>query len=331
MKKILSLFFAVLIYNFAMAQCNEIFISEYVEGSHNNKVLELYNPTDQAISLDDNYRIIRWSNGSTSSDQQMEYIALLTGSIGGHSVFVISGDLQDVNATGQDTCVFEEVRNVVDLWVDASYSDGVQGSKCFKWNGDDAISLQKLDGGSWIDIDILGEIGVRPPNWLGTTSPNGGWDDEAPYSDGLGTYLTKNHTLIRKSEIEIGNINETWYEGWNALAEWDSLPMNSFENLGMHTSICGDAVEVNFVSKDDIISFYPNPVLNGKFTVKSKKDIHSVEILNVIGQKIAKYDLDTRKKEFKVELPICENGIYLVKVSFENEKFAIKKILLQKN
>ena len=31
--------------------CTELFISEYVEGSHNNKALEIYNPTDTDIDL----------------------------------------------------------------------------------------------------------------------------------------------------------------------------------------------------------------------------------------------------------------------------------------
>ena len=32
--------------------CNELFISEYVEGWSNNKAIELYNPTKETVSLD---------------------------------------------------------------------------------------------------------------------------------------------------------------------------------------------------------------------------------------------------------------------------------------
>ena len=44
--------------------CTELFISEYVEGSRNNKALEIYNPTDKTVNLSQ-YRIVRWSNGSS--------------------------------------------------------------------------------------------------------------------------------------------------------------------------------------------------------------------------------------------------------------------------
>ena len=38
--------------NLAQAQtCSEIFISEYVEGSGNDKAIELYNPTANSINL----------------------------------------------------------------------------------------------------------------------------------------------------------------------------------------------------------------------------------------------------------------------------------------
>ena len=40
-----------------------LFFSEYIEGSSNNKALEIYNPTDQAVDLAD-YQIAQSSNGS---------------------------------------------------------------------------------------------------------------------------------------------------------------------------------------------------------------------------------------------------------------------------
>ncbi|HIF15277.1 MAG TPA: lamin tail domain-containing protein [Bacteroidetes bacterium] len=42
------------------AQCTDLFFSEYVEGTHNNKALEIFNPTNDSIDLS-NYRIIRYS------------------------------------------------------------------------------------------------------------------------------------------------------------------------------------------------------------------------------------------------------------------------------
>ena len=57
-----SLLFTAL---FAFAQTpTDLFFSEYAEGSGNNKGVEIYNPTSQAIDLN-NYYVARYSNGSS--------------------------------------------------------------------------------------------------------------------------------------------------------------------------------------------------------------------------------------------------------------------------
>jgi len=49
------------------AQCTELFFSEYIEGSGNNKCIEIFNPTGAAIDLAaGNYTVVRFSNGSTN-------------------------------------------------------------------------------------------------------------------------------------------------------------------------------------------------------------------------------------------------------------------------
>ena len=62
MKKTLLLILSIIITGFLFAQdCEDLFFSEYVEGSNTNKSLEIYNPTDATISLDD-YQMSRYSN-----------------------------------------------------------------------------------------------------------------------------------------------------------------------------------------------------------------------------------------------------------------------------
>ena len=61
-KNLLLLSFFTATFSFAQ-NCSQLFISEYVEGSGNNKALEIYNPTASAIDLS-GYRIERFSNGS---------------------------------------------------------------------------------------------------------------------------------------------------------------------------------------------------------------------------------------------------------------------------
>lgn len=50
----------------ALAQTDDLIISEYVEGSGSNKALEIYNGTEDFISLG-SYTIERYSNGSTDA------------------------------------------------------------------------------------------------------------------------------------------------------------------------------------------------------------------------------------------------------------------------
>jgi predicted extracellular nuclease len=51
MKQIL--FFVASLFSFSLIaqDCSELFISEYVEGSSNNKAIEIYNPTSSSVDL----------------------------------------------------------------------------------------------------------------------------------------------------------------------------------------------------------------------------------------------------------------------------------------
>ena len=70
-------------------ECSDLFISEYVEGSGNNKAIELYNPTNEAIDLSA-YQLVRYSNG------EFEPSAVgLTGTIQPKSTFVVVLDKRD--------------------------------------------------------------------------------------------------------------------------------------------------------------------------------------------------------------------------------------------
>ena len=94
----------------AFAQsCSELFFSEYVEGTFNNKALEIYNPTGTAITLDNVYRIVRWDNGSTTSDLDVRYVQPLTGSVPSHGTYVAFLDKRNPNATGADTMLFSNL------------------------------------------------------------------------------------------------------------------------------------------------------------------------------------------------------------------------------
>ena len=118
----------------ALAQplTNDLFISEYAEGSSYNKYIEIYNGTGYSVDLSD-YDIWKIVNGGNWP----EYSLSLTGTLANNEVYIICSSHSTVNAT---------ILNAADtLWSSAS------------WNGDDAVGLAK----NGILIDAVGN-GVDP-------------------------------------------------------------------------------------------------------------------------------------------------------------------------
>ncbi len=117
----------------------DLFISEYVEGSGNNKALEIFNNTHGTIDLSaENYKIEIYSNGNVTPSTTIA----LNGSIVNGDVFVVAHS----SAT----------QAILDV------ADQTTGSLSF--NGDDAVALVK---GTEI-LDVIGQIGVDPGNEWGT-------------------------------------------------------------------------------------------------------------------------------------------------------------------
>jgi hypothetical protein len=321
---------------FAQTDCSDIFISEYVEGWYNNKALELYNPTGTAITLDGNYRLIRYDNGSTISDQNPLYVLPLVGTIASYKVLVM---VQDTTKPGQDTMVWPPLRKKATWCAPYDYGGTTPGGNVVFWNGDDAISLQKKqNNGTWKDIDIFGEIGVRPLDWQGGTT--GAWTDTKPYWRGTGAYLTKDQTLVRKKTVKHGvdritmshygdSLTGIYPNSFNAFLEYDSMPANFFDSLGLHTCNCKNSSGIGKLTHDQNVTISPNPVVNNQFTVSSALPFESVEVVSVVGQSVYFHEFATRQKNFRVMLNNLPEGVYLVKVMFNDNEPMIKKIIVQ--
>jgi predicted extracellular nuclease/endonuclease I len=117
---------------------SDLFFSEYIEGSSNNKYLEIYNPTDASIDLS-SYDIVIYNNGSSSVSSTLS----LSGTIAANSTYVIENSSETLNVT----------------------ADLSTTSNVLKFNGDDAIALRK----SSVNIDVIGQIGTDPGSqWAGT-------------------------------------------------------------------------------------------------------------------------------------------------------------------
>lgn len=110
----------------------DLFFSEYVEGSSNNKAIEIYNPTAAAIDLS-LYAVKLYSNGASSPPTSTQ---ALSGSLAPGAVLVL--------ANASATAAFKPA--------------GTQDSGVANFNGDDALTLEK----SGVVIDRIGQAGVDP-------------------------------------------------------------------------------------------------------------------------------------------------------------------------
>lgn len=337
MKRLLLFIAALLTAGYSYTQnCSDLFISEYVEGWYNNKALEIYNPTGATITLDGNYRLIRWDNGKTTSDTDPLYVLPLTGSIDAFKVMVI---IQDTTKPGQDTMVWATLRAKGTWLAPYDYGGTTPGGNCVFWNGDDAVSLQKkLNNGTWSDIDIFGEIGVRPLDYLGGTT--GAWTDTKPYWRGTGAYLTKDQSLIRKRSVKLGidriamshygdSTTGIYPNSFYAFAEYDSMPANFFDSLGFHTCDCKSSSGIHQVNMTRSLQISPNPVTNGEFTIQSGYPVQAVEIISLLGETIYSQELNSNQVQVRVSVTNQKTGVYFVRVHYADNQVAVKKVIFQ--
>jgi len=348
MKKLLSLGALASLTTIAFAQtvkpCAELYFSEYIEGSGNNKALEVYNPTNSEVDLT-NYRVTRWQNGSSIWDKQ--FSDTLSGMLKPKDVVVLVIDRRNPAGTGSDTPSAIELQNKADLFLSKDYNR----SYSMSFNGDDALSLDRYDATykTWVLVDIIGKIGERP------RTP-GGWSDSFPYSTGLGTWYTENKTLIRKAQILTGcdtvapvkrGLTATCDQAWNPQyfnpsKEWELYPRNYFDSLGTHTSGCAtlssEKVELNAT-----IKLYPNPTIN-TFWIESSDKIENVSIFNLSGALVKEYSLkeglsssesiikkqsallSSEGKKVQISCDQWISGVYQVQVKTVNGQILLEKI-----
>ena len=186
---------------------SSLYFSEYIEGSGNNKALEIYNPTGNDISLD-NYIIAGSHDGSGIDDDEDVYHFPQGYVLKAGKVFVLAN-------SGADSCILEKANDIL------AYNEG--GYVC-SFNGNDARVLIKVvnNGDDYMWIDEIGEP------W---DNPGSGWTVAGVEN------ATKDHTLLRKTTVKMGTVNWNMSAGTDAdNSEWIVKPENYCDNLGLPTS-----------------------------------------------------------------------------------------------
>jgi hypothetical protein len=357
MKKNLLLLSVLLTALFSSAQTpTDLFFSEYVEGSGNNKALEIYNPTSQPIDLN-SYYIARYSNGaSVYTDGGITH---LTGTIQPYTTFVLVNG-QTVPSGTSPACSPE-------LQAMADQLDGTYPAPTYM-NGNDAISLFKTPGGATPNgsnetaVDLIGQIGLGS-----AISSETGWsyikDSTLTYNDADGnpvtgqvvnyivkskaddgtTYgpfwmsWTSDHSLIRKPNVVSGVVTNP--SPFKVSIQWDTLPAridtggnfiykDIWDNLGIHACIANPNAVVEIGGQSQL-TIYPNPVSSGRFTIISLMVIKKIELFNVTGQLVYNQSYTTARKEAEVYTGQLNKGVYIVKVIYSNNHAAIQRILIK--
>lgn len=350
-KTVLSLScFAVMASAFAQ-DCTKIFISEYVEGISNNKAIEIYNPTDQAIDMSE-YFLQRYSNGSGVASAQGApegKTIQLVGTIPAYGTIVYVLDKRDPNGVGQEAPIWQELQDKADHFLCPVYAT----NNVMYFNGNDALLLAKGNAtnpmtAQTVIHDIFGKIGEDPENTIAGTN---GWSSVSPFNMTSGNpndkVVTENHSMIRKAHIKKG-FTPTPPVGatFDPLLEWDSIPAviprldengdliynsqgnlvvdGNWETLGWHVCDC-NPLSVETMNLDEI-KLYPNPT-TGVFTVSGLEKVVTISVFNSLGQEIATIKNNTQSA---VSFDLTKKaGVYMVTITDHNGRSATQKVIVK--
>jgi len=359
MKNLLLFLSVIFTAFFASAQTpTDLFFSEYVEGSGNNKALEIYNPTNQAIDLN-NYWVARYSNGSSVYTEGG--ITHLSGTLQPYKTFVL--------VNGQTTSTPTSPACSPELQAMATQLDGAYPAPTYM-NGNDAIALLKTPNGATptptntIAVDLIGQIGLG-----NSITAETGWSyvkdttvnytaNQLPVSGKVINYIvqskatngtsfgpfwmswTSDHTLIRKPKIVKGVAANP--SPFIVSLEWDTVAAkidtaghfvykDIWDQLGSHACVADPEYPsaIKETSFTGTITIYPNPVVDERFSLTASLPFTSVQIFNVIGKEVYSLTLTSARKETEVLAGKLDNGMYLVKIVFADKSTTVQKILVK--
>ena len=306
--RIYTLFFLVAGFSFSASTsaqliCDDLIISEYFEGTGNNKGLEFFNTTSEPIDLS-MYELQRWSNGEgtvTDATQLFGTLPSLT------TWVLVNGQTEDVDlGGGAISPMCDPVLQGMADQLDNPYPAPTY------MNGNDALVLVK--NGTTV-VDIFGKPGENP----GTAWTNDAENGFTDVGDGA-AWLTSNHTLRRKYDVVHGlNVPPVVFD---TFLEWDTLPVNTWDGLGSHNCACGTSGLNNLVETPSL-EIFPNPSTTS-LTISGLNGTGVLEVLDLSGKMVASYPYHSKSIELITE--DFQNGIYFIS---ETNKGIHEKFLKQ--
>ena len=197
-KLLLSFLFIIPVAVFAQTS---LIISEYVEGSSNNKAVELYNNSTSVVNLSD-FVLFQFNNGATTSSGTRYALTF------SNPTYLAPGRTYVIVNSAAGTAL-------------KAYANLQTSNSALNFNGDDALAIFRSSdvSGTTINnnspIDILGQIGLDPGTEWGT-----------------GIISTADNTIRRKVSTYSGVTTNP--SPFTPATEYDGFATDAFDGLGYH-------------------------------------------------------------------------------------------------
>ncbi len=201
---------------------SDLIISEYIEGSDDNKAIEIYNGTGDIIDLS-GYELWTITDGGNWAEDTL----ILNGNLAYNDVYILS-------MTNADSVI-------------QTVSDSI--SAFINWDGNDAVGLAKIQSDTIILIDVIGTDG---------SDPGTGWDvagvnnatkghtlvrvqdiikGNTDWSSSAGTNSTDSEWIVLDMDHfnNLGIYGTSWTgainSDWDNLGNWDIQIPDSTSNV----------------------------------------------------------------------------------------------------
>ena len=227
----------------------DLFFSEYVEGSSNNKYIEIYNGTGNTVDLSD-YKLSSYANGSLTANTEVQ----------------LTGALLD----GQ-TKVYKNASAT-------AYAGAAESNSAINFNGDDAIALIKISTGAY--VDIIGSIGHDP----GTAWTSGSFSTadktlrrKATVTSGLTVNPATSFPTL-STEWEVSNQDNVANLGSHTFSSWTPSYVTGYQNIPVSSNLLNATTNIN----DNTTYYYRvRTVLGNSISVNSNVISFTTPIGNV--------------------------------------------------
>jgi len=197
------------------------------------------------------------------------------------------------------------------------------------------------DFGSSVAVDASGNVYIAgrfesPTFTLDTISlTNAGEADIY-----LAKYNSNGNVLWAKSQggtnndgalsVAVDNFGNAFITGWfREVCSFGSTSLSNvdpvFGGSDLFIAKIGVTTGINEINNTLNTMIFPNPS-NGKFIISCNRNIYTIEIFNIIGEKVFHSEINNQKSE--IDLSLQPKGIYFVKIS-DGENIYTEKIIIQ--